>query len=200
MPPARDLDGRSSPPGRSRLLRRLPIVLVVVLLLGVVAAGGYAVVRTGRFLHKVTNLNNPVTVIQNEVEPPAGSIAWKLKHGQQVNLLLLGYGGSENDAPWLTDTIMAVSIDPSSRRVLEVSVPRDLYVGIDAWQDGRPYDEKINAAFEVGMDPSSFAPGPLKPQFQGKDGAGHLAEATISRLTRLTVDRYLADDFKAFRS
>ncbi|MBJ7600716.1 MAG: hypothetical protein DLM67_21305 [Candidatus Nephthysia bennettiae] len=200
MPRARHVGGQSSPAGRSRLLRRLPLVLVLVLVLGVLAVGGYAVARTGTFLHHVTNLNNPVTVIQNEVEPPAGSIAWKLKHGQQVNLLLLGYGGSENDAPWLTDTIMAVSIEPSSHRVLEASIPRDLYVGIDAWQDGRPYEEKINAAFEVAMDPSSFAPGPLKPEFQGKDGAGHLAEATVSRLTGLTFDRYLAVDFKAFRS
>jgi anionic cell wall polymer biosynthesis LytR-Cps2A-Psr (LCP) family protein len=200
MPRARDLGGRSSPGGRSRLLRRLPIVLVAVLLLGVVAAGGYAVVRTGRFLHHVTNLNNPVTVIQNEVEPPAGSIAWKLKHGQQVNLLLLGYGGTENDAPWLTDTLMVVSIDPSSRRVLEASIPRDLYVRIDAWQDGRVYEEKINAAFEVGNDPGIFGPGPLKPEFQGKDGAGNLVEATISKLTGITFDRYAAVDFKAFRS
>jgi LCP family protein required for cell wall assembly len=128
-----------------------------------------------------------------------GSIAWKLKHGQQVNLLALGYGGPENDAPYLTDSIMVVSLDAGSQRIVEASLPRDLYVGIDAWQDGTRITDKINAAFEVPNQPRDFAPGPLKPQFQGKDGAGHLAEATISRLTGLTFDRYAALDFKAFR-
>lgn len=200
MPRARRGGGRSSQASRSRLVRWLPLVLVALVITGLVAAGSYAAVRTGRFLHHVTNLNNPVTVIQNGVEPPVGSIAWKLKNGQQVNLMLLGYGGPENDAPWLTDTLMALSIDPSSRRVSEVSVPRDLYVRIDAWPDNRDYQEKINAAFGVGNDPASFGPGPLKPEFQGKDGAGHLVESTVSRLTGLTFDRYVAVDFKAFRS
>jgi LCP family protein required for cell wall assembly len=180
-------------------VRLLPALFVVLVLIGAVGGGVYATVRAGRFLHHVANLNNPVTVIQNEVEPPAGSIAWKLKNGQQVNLLLLGYGGAENDAPWLTDSIMVVSIDPLSRRVLEASVPRDLYVHIDAWQDGRQYVEKINAAFEVGNDPSLFGPGALKSNFQGKDGGGHLVEATVSGLTGITFDRYAAVDFKAFR-
>ena len=115
MPPASDHGGRSSEGGRSRLLRLLPIILIVVVVAAAVGVGGYAAVRAGLFLHRVTNLNNPVTVIQNQVEPPAGSIAWKLKHGQQVNLLLLGYGGAENDAPWLTDTVMIMSIDSASR-------------------------------------------------------------------------------------
>src|ERR1700737_3108129 len=185
---------------RRRWVRVIPLLLILILLGTVVGGGIYATQRTGHFLKRVVNLNNPVTVIQHEVEPPAGSIAWKIKHGQQINLLLLGYGGPENDAPWLTDSIMVVSIDPLSRRVLEVSIPRDLYVQIDAWQDGRRYDEKINAAFAVGNDPASFGPGPLGTAFQGKDGAGHLVEATVSRLTGITFDRYAAVDFKAFRS
>lgn len=200
MPWARHGGRRIQPATRSRLLRVLPALVAALLITSVLAGAGYAAVRTGRFLHRVANLNNPVTVIQNEVEPPQGSLAWKLKNGQQVNILLLGYGGAENEAPWLTDSIMVVSIDPSSRRVLEASIPRDLYVRIDAWQDGRDYEEKINAAFVVGNDPGSFGPGQLKPEFQGKDGAGHLVEATVSRLTGLTFDRYAAVDFKAFRS
>jgi LCP family protein required for cell wall assembly len=200
MPWARHGSRRIPPAARSGLLRVLPALVAAVLITALLAGGGYAGVRAGSFLHKVTNLNNPVTVIQNEIEPPQGSLAWKLKNGQQVNILLLGYGGAENDAPWLTDSIMAVSIDPSSRRVLEASIPRDLYVKIDGWQDGRDYQEKINAAFVVGNDPGSFGPGPLKPEFQGKDGAGHLVEATVSKLTGLTFDRYAAVDFKAFRS
>jgi anionic cell wall polymer biosynthesis LytR-Cps2A-Psr (LCP) family protein len=200
MPRARQVGRDPSPARRSRLLRRSLIAAALVIVLGAAGVGGYAVFTTGRFLHHVTNLNNPVTVIKNEVQPPVGSIAWKLKNGQRINLLLLGYGGSENEAPWLTDSIMAVSIDPGTHHVLEASIPRDLYVQIDAWQDGRPYTDKINAAFAVGNDPTVFATGPLKPDFQGKDGPGHLVEATVSRLTGITFDRYAAVDFKAFRT
>src|SRR5499427_10348128 len=184
---------------RGRRARSVALVIGAVFLCLLLAAGGVAAYRVYGFLGKVANLNNPIQLIQRQVEPPAGSIAWKLKHGQRVNILALGYGGGENDAPWLTDTIMVVSIDPTSQRILEASIPRDLYVRIDAWQDGRQYADKINAAFEVPNMPELFAPGPLRPEFQGKDGAGHLSEATVSRITGLTFDKYAAVDFKAFR-
>jgi LCP family protein required for cell wall assembly len=182
-----------------RRRRRLPALIGVVLLIGIIAVGGIAAYRTYGFLHSVANVNNPFQALQQQLDPPAGSLAYKVKHGERINILALGYGGAENDAPYLTDSIMAISVDPTTRRVVEMSIPRDLYVRIDAWQDGRLYTEKINAAFEVPNIPRSFGPGPLKPAYQGKDGPGHLAEATVGRLTGLTFDRYVGVDFKAFR-
>ncbi|TMC08909.1 MAG: LytR family transcriptional regulator [Chloroflexi bacterium] len=186
------------PPPRRR--RGFPCVIVAVLLVGVLAIGGVAGYRVVGFLQSVLNGGNPVQILQQQLDPPAGSIAYKIKHGQRINVLALGYGGPENDAPYLTDSIMAVSIDPVTKRVVEISVPRDLYVRIDAWQDGRKYTEKINAAFEVPNMPRAFGPGPLKPAYTGKDGAGHLAEAVVGGLTGLSFDRYAAVDFKAFRT
>jgi anionic cell wall polymer biosynthesis LytR-Cps2A-Psr (LCP) family protein len=202
MPPPPPRARRSlyeQPPPPPRRRRRAPRVIGAVLLIGLLVAGGLAAYRLGDFLHAVVNVGNPVELIQQQVDPPAGSIAYKIKHGQRINILALGYGGAENDAPYLTDSIMAISIDPASKRVVEMSIPRDLYVRIDAWQDGRPYSEKINAAFEVPNMPGSFGPGPLKPAYQGRDGAGHLAEATVGRITGLTFDRYVGVDFVAFR-
>jgi LCP family protein required for cell wall assembly len=167
-----------------------------VLLVAIVAVGGLAGARVIGFLQSVANIGNPVDLIA----PPApGTVAYKLQNGQQVNILALGYGGSENDAPYLTDSIMAISIDPANKRIVETSIPRDLWVGINAWQDDRGFQEKINAAFEVPNQPRLFAPGPLKSAYQGTDGPGHLAEATVGRLTGLTFDKYMAVDFKAFR-
>ena len=174
-------------------------MLGAALLIVLIAAGGVAAYRVVGFLHSVANVNNPVDLIKGQIEPPAGSIAYKIKHGQRINVLALGYGGAENDAPWLTDSIMAISIDPAGKRIVETSIPRDLYVRIDAWQDGRLFSEKINAAFEVPNEPKLFAPGALRPAYQGKDGAGHLVEGTVGRITGLTFDRYFAVDFKAFR-
>jgi LCP family protein required for cell wall assembly len=135
-------------------------------------------------------------VVQSEIDPPAGTIAYKLRHGQPVNLLLLGYGGDENDAPYLTDTLLVVMIDPASKRVAEVSIPRDLLVKIDAWK-GRYSVDKINAAFEYGLD--EFGGADRKPEYTGKDGGGRLAEHIVSNVTGLTFDKYAAIDFRAFR-
>ncbi|HEY4025749.1 MAG TPA: LCP family protein [Candidatus Dormibacteraeota bacterium] len=182
-----------------RRRRRFPQVVGVVLLIAILVTGGLAAYRTYGFLHSIANLGNPLQALQQQLDPPAGSIAYKVKHGERINILALGYGGAENDAPYLTDSIMAIGIDPTTKRIVEMSIPRDLYVRIDAWQDGRLYNEKINAAFEVPNIPRSFGPGPLRPAYQGKDGPGHLAEATVSRVTGLSFDRYVGIDFLAFR-
>ena len=46
---------------------------------------------------------------------------------QTVNVLLLGVGGGSHDGPDLTDTIIFASIDPVSKSVTLVSLPRDLW-------------------------------------------------------------------------
>ena len=172
--------------------------LALLLVLVVVGGGLLAGFRVISFLHDVANLGNPVTAVAKQVEPPAGSIPYKLKHGERVNLLLLGYGGLENDAPYLTDSIMVVSIDGASRRVMQVSIPRDLMVGIDAFQGQPAYEQKINVAYEIGVDDADW-PG-KKPEYRGsKLAGGRLAEDTLARITGLQFDGFLGMDYKAFR-
>ncbi|MGI8419659.1 MAG: LCP family protein [Candidatus Levyibacteriota bacterium] len=48
--------------------------------------------------------------------------------GKTVNLLLLGVGGGTHDGPDLTDTIIFASINPTTKKVTLVSLPRDLWV------------------------------------------------------------------------
>jgi LCP family protein required for cell wall assembly len=180
----------------TRLSRSIPAVVLAAVVVGV-AGGALAVARVVGFLNHVTGGVDPIRIVGSSVDPPRGSIAWKLKHGEQVNVLLLGYGGAENDAPYLTDSILAVTIDPAHKRVREISVPRDLWVKIDAWQDGRTYPAKINAAFEVGLDDSQWRG--KSPQYTGSDGGGHLAEHVVGNFTGIQFDKYAAIDFKAFR-
>lgn len=164
-----------------------------------VGGAGLVAFRFVGFLQRVARVSNPVQLVQQEVEPAPGTIAYKLKHGQRVNILALGYGGKENDAPYLTDSIMVISVDPVGKRIFQASIPRDLWVHIDAWPTDRGLMEKINAAFAVPRQTNLYAPGALKPEYQGRDGPGHLAEATVGRLTGLTFDKYVAVDFSAFR-
>jgi len=48
----------------------------------------------------------------------------------RINILLTGMGGLGHDGPFLTDTIILVSIKPSTNQISMLSVPRDLSIPI----------------------------------------------------------------------
>jgi LCP family protein required for cell wall assembly len=181
-----------------RLTRSVPAVVAAFVLVVVVVTATLAYKRIDDFLSSTTGRHfNPIGEVVQAVDPTPGTIAYKLKHGQQVNILLLGRGGYENDAPYLTDSIMAVSIDPASGRVAMVSIPRDLVVGMNLQSDpSRVWINKINAAYEV---PYVSIICCVASDYQGHDGGGHAAEHVVSKVTGLTFDRYIAVDFVAFR-
>jgi LCP family protein required for cell wall assembly len=49
----------------------------------------------------------------------------------RINLLLLGMGGESHDGGLLTDTIMLVNIEPSTKKIAMISIPRDLSVPME---------------------------------------------------------------------
>jgi LCP family protein required for cell wall assembly len=181
-----------------RLTRSVPAIIALSLLLVVIVTATLAYKRLDDFVTATTGHHvNPIGEVVQAVEPTPGTIAYKLKHGQQVNILLLGRGGYENDAPFLTDSIMAVTIDPSSNRVAMVSIPRDLTLGMNLQSNSnRVWVNKINAAYEVPYVPIICC---VAPEYQGRDGGGHAAEHEVGKITGLTFDRYIAVDFVAFR-
>src|SRR5258708_39393 len=98
-----------------RLTRSVPAAIAAALLLVVIVAATLTYKRFDDFITATTGHHiNPIGEVVQAVEPAQGTIAYKLKHGQQVNILLLGMGGYENDAPYLTDSIMAVNNHPHS--------------------------------------------------------------------------------------
>ena len=181
-----------------RLTRSVPAVLAAALLLVVLVAATLTYKRFDDFLAATTGHHlNPIGEVVQAVEPAQGTIAYKLKHGQQVNILLLGMGGEQNDAPYLTDSVMAVTIDPTTDRVMLASIPRDLVVHMDLQTTpGRVWTNKINAAYEV---PYTNIICCVAPQYSGRDGGGRAAEHEVGKVTGLTFDRYIAVDFVAFR-
>lgn len=99
----------------------------------------------------------------------------------RINVLLLGIGGKGHDGPYLSDTIIIASIEPSTGKVALISVPRDLYVPI-----GEYGWKKINHANAYGeMD---------KPGF----GAPVAAE-TVSKVFNIPIHYYIRVDFQGFQ-
>jgi LCP family protein required for cell wall assembly len=181
-----------------RLTRSVPAMIVAALL--VVLLGGVALTyqRLDDFMTGITGHHlNPIGEVVQAIEPSPGTIAYKLKHGQRVSILLLGRGGYENDAPYLTDSIMAVTIDPTSNRVMLASIPRDLVVRMNL-QDpsSRTWANKINAAYEVSYTNIICC---VANQYTGRDGGGKAAEHEVGKITGLTFDKFIAVDFVAFR-
>jgi LCP family protein required for cell wall assembly len=171
---------------------------LAALLLAVLVGVTLTYKRFDDFVHNTTGRHiNPIGEVVQAIEPAQGTIAYKLKHGQQVNVLLLGMGGEQNDAPYLTDSILAVTIDPVTNRVMMASIPRDLTVHMNLQSNpNRVWTQKINAAYEVPYVPIICC---VAPQFSGPHGGGYAAEHEVGKVTGLTFDRYIAVDFKAFR-
>ena len=92
----------------------------------------------------------------------------------RVNILVMGIGGAGHDGANLSDTIMIWSIDPETKNVAVLSVPRDLYVKIP----GHGYG-KINAANSYG--------GPA------------LAEQVIENVIGVPIHYYMTIDFSGFK-
>ncbi|HEV2415394.1 MAG TPA: LCP family protein [Candidatus Dormibacteraeota bacterium] len=181
-----------------RLTRSFPAAIVAVLLLTAVLGVTLTYKRIDDFITATTGHHiNPIGEVAQAVAPQPGTIAYKLQHGQQVNVLLLGMGGYENDAPYLTDSIMAVSIDATTDRVMMASIPRDLVVHMNLQSNpSRIWTQKINAAYEV---PYVSIICCVASQYTGPNGGGYAAEHEVSKVTGITFDRYIAIDFVAFR-
>ena len=98
----------------------------------------------------------------------------------RINLLLLGMGGVGHDGPYLTDTIILASFQPSTNQVSLLSIPRDLVMPIAGygWR-------KINNANAYGE--------------AAKPGAGgELAGRTISTVFQIPINYYVRIDFSGF--
>lgn len=98
----------------------------------------------------------------------------------RINLLILGQGGPGHDGPYLTDTIMIVSIKPSTNQIAMISIPRDLGVNIPGHGS-----YKINHANHFGE------------KDQANWGAAFATEV-IEKTFALDISYYVRIDFSAF--
>ncbi|HET8632284.1 MAG TPA: LCP family protein [Thermomicrobiales bacterium] len=147
----------------------------------------------------------PISTPAASASPTAASLAYsdsplveRLRAGQRISVLLLGYGGAGHDGAYLTDSIEVVSVDPASATITFISVPRDLWVYIPANPDGPgDYWGKINEAYSDGVG----NPDPNNPAdtYRRHDSGGTLASKVVAQVLGIPIDYWVSLDFVGFR-
>jgi LCP family protein required for cell wall assembly len=100
----------------------------------------------------------------------------------RVNILLMGMGGEGHAGSYLTDTLVVVSIDPKTKDVAMLSIPRDFYIYIPKYGYSR-----INAAYTIGMK-------------QNKNSGGiSMTKEIVSDLLDLNIHYGIVVDFDGFK-
>ncbi len=98
----------------------------------------------------------------------------------RINILLLGMGGKKHEGGNLTDTIMLLSLQPSTKKAVMLSIPRDMMISVEGmgWQ-------KINAV-------NAFAE-------RKKEGSGGDAiSQALSDILETPIHYYFRVDFEGF--
>ena len=137
--------------------------------------------------------------------PNYPEIVNKIKRGEQLSMLVTGYGGGQHDGAYLTDTILELTYDPAKNAVTMVNIPRDMYVFVPYGGVKVGYWGKINSAFAYVMQQQTsdglsaryrFQPGNLNSQ---TDAAVNLLKDIVEQITGTKVDYWATFSFDGFR-
>lgn len=161
-------------------------LVMLVIMLGLGGAFGF---RLYSFLHSVFSKgvgNSNSAALQKKVNP--GSL--NTEGDGRLNVLMLGRGGQENEAPDLTDTMLIASIDLETQSAALLSIPRDTWVSVNG------QGMKINATYSTTK---------MQAKYKGKsDSEAETAaiQATITQARNVAgvpIHKYVLADYKAFR-
>lgn len=151
-----------------KLYKILFVVVLFFLILGITK-----IVFWSQSFMRATGLT-PMTVVRLLV-----NTGMDLKSDEgRTNILLLGIGGGTHEGADLTDTILVVSLVPSTKRMAMISVPRDV------WSD--TLKDKVNSAYHYGEE-------------KKKDGGLTLAKVIVEDMVGLPIHYVLLIDFSGFQ-
>lgn len=105
----------------------------------------------------------------------------KTEAAGRVNILLLGVGDAGHAGSTLADTMIVASVDPQTKDVAMLSLPRDLYVPIPGNSKN-----KINAAHAFG-------------ELQKSGEGPNLAKEVVGNVLDVPIHNYVRVDFTGFK-
>jgi LCP family protein required for cell wall assembly len=160
---------------RKRRTGCLVTSLIVLLLLLVV--GGFAFSTA----QKVLAFGAAISTQKQPLSTQTGY----MNTSDRVNMLVMGFGGAGHDGAYLTDSMLVVSIIPSTHHTTLISVPRDLWVQVPA--NSGNYG-KINSVYEVGSSNNA-----------DPKAGGDAAVQKVSSITGLNIKYWMTINFVGFR-
>ncbi|GCE16621.1 hypothetical protein KDK_04210 [Dictyobacter kobayashii] len=106
--------------------------------------------------------------------------------GDRTNLLVMGYGGGNHDGANLTDSLVVISMIPSTRHTSLISIPRDLWVQ-------NPPDSgtftKINVVYQTASNNG-----------QNRQAGADALTKKINLVTGMDVKYWMMIDFTGFKT
>ncbi|HZO75860.1 MAG TPA: LCP family protein [Ktedonobacteraceae bacterium] len=173
-----------TPSGKRRKKRRFPIwARVVAAVLLVLISGGSALAwyYQANFANPVSNITGQQVVHFNKegntvAQAPATNT--DILSGKRINILLLGSDTDGKNAAPLAQTDIVVTIDPQTKYVGMLSIPRDLQVNIPG-----SAPNKLDAAFALGWAYLHQGPTPFS-------NAAGLSIETIQENFGIPIDYY----------
>jgi len=103
----------------------------------------------------------------------------------RTNLLIMSYGGSGHDGAYLMDSMMVISMIPSTTHTSLISVPRDLWVQNPA--NSGNYS-KLNAVYEVASNNN-----------QNPVAGGDAQAQKVSTITGMNIKYWMTINFAGFQ-
>lgn len=182
-------------PPKGRKFRKPTLIFFIVLVVVV----GYYVYQFGLAYNTISVENgswwSAITSIfnfgkQESATPDPNPMPQPEK--DRLDILILGIRGENETAieeagGLLTDTMMVISIDKTTKKTAMVSIPRDLYINVNTQApNGKKIKitGKINEAYERGLE---------------NGGGLTLVKQIVSRITSVYMDNAIVFDFNAFR-
>ncbi len=100
------------------------------------------------------------------------------KTGDRINIVFLGKAGAQHDGPNLTDSILVGSYDIKNKKMISISVPRDIW--------SNTIKDKINSAYAYG-------------EAKKKGGGMVLAKSEVGAIVGIPIHYAVVIDFEKFK-
>lgn len=167
--------------------RKFKVTFIALIILAVLA--GLLGARLYSFLNSVfaKSVGNSSSVALQETEDPS---KLNTEGDGRLNILMLGRGGTENEAPDLTDTMLIASIDLKNQSASLLSVPRDTWVNVNGSK------MKINAAYSTGKSQALYKG---KSKDEAENEGIKTAINSVRGVAGVPIHKYVLTDYKAFR-
>lgn len=118
-------------------------------------------------------------------QSPLSTQTGYMNTSDRINILMMGYGGAGHDGAYLTDSMVVMSIIPSTHHTTLISVPRDL------WVQYPPNSGNYTKLNDIYTTASNANANPVA-------GGAALAQK-ISLVTGLNITYWMTIDFTGFR-